>query len=69
MTRPNVDGLNRHDGDVDIFKDIKMPRGLCHISEVVAVINDAVDKAYAEREDSVVQDNNPDPNMTEVNDG
>ena len=59
--------LNRHDGD--IFKDIKLPRGLSHVSEVVAVIKDAVDKAYAQREDSVVQDNNPDPNMTEVNDG
>jgi len=59
--------LNRY--DVDIFKDIKLPRGLSHVSEVVAVIKDAVDNANAEREESAVQDNNPDPNMAEVNYG
>jgi len=51
--------LNRHDGEEDIFKDIKLPRGLCHISEVVAVIKDAVDKAYTKTEDSAAQDETP----------
>ena len=42
--------------EVDIFKDIKLPRGLSHISEIVAVIKDTVDKAYVEREESTTQD-------------
>ena len=51
--------LNRH--DVDIFKNVRLAPGLSHIGEIVAVIKDAVDKAYAEPEEPAVQDepNNP----------
>ena len=59
MTRPNVDGLNRH--DVDIFKDIRLPRGLTHVSIPIAAIKDAIEKANAEPEEPAVQD---EPNKT-----
>ena len=42
--------------DVDIFKNVRLPCGLSHISEVVAVIKDTIDQANAEREEPTVND-------------